>query len=80
MKKHGELSMMVFTTRNFHGHDWNELKKRYKPLALKASTRTDFQSIFNWMLGQVNASHMGMRGGENRLDLHKDKTGLLGLT
>jgi C-terminal processing protease CtpA/Prc len=32
------------------------------------------------MLGQVNASHMGLRGGENRLDLHKDKTGLLGLT
>ena len=32
------------------------------------------------MLGQVNASHMGLRGGENRSDLQKNKTGLLGLT
>lgn len=69
-----------FYDPNFHGHDWKELKNTYKPLAIKASTRLDFQSIFNWMLGQVNASHMGLRGGEDRLDLHKDKTGLLGLT
>ncbi len=69
-----------FYDPKFHGHDWSELKNMYKPLALKASTRLDFQSIFNWMLGQVNASHMGLRGGEDRLDLHKDKTGLLGLT
>ena len=69
-----------FYDPKFHGQNWIELKNIYKPLALKASTRMDFQSIFNWMLGQVNASHMGMRGGENRLDLHKDKTGLLGLS
>ncbi len=69
-----------FYDPEFHGHNWEELKETYKPLALKASTRLDFQSIFNWMLGQVNASHMGLRGGEDRLDLQKDKTGLLGLT
>ena len=69
-----------FYDPNFHGQDWNALKEIYKPLAIKASTRTDFQSIFNWMLGQINASHMGLRGGESRTDLQKDKTGLLGLT
>ncbi len=68
-----------FYDPDFHGHDWKSLKEIYKPLALKASTRIDFQDIFNWMLGQVNASHMGLRGGENRSDLQKDKTGLLGL-
>lgn len=47
---------------------------------MKASTRSDFQAIFNWMLGQINASHMGLRGGEDRSNLQKDKTGLLGLT
>ena len=69
-----------FYDPDFHGHNWNDLKEIYKPLAIKASTRTDFQNIFNWMLGQVNASHMGLRGGENRSDLQKNKTGLLGLT
>ncbi|MEN8125513.1 MAG: S41 family peptidase [Bacteroidota bacterium] len=69
-----------FYDPDFHGQNWESLRDKYKPLAIKASTRTDFQNIFNWMLGQINASHMGLRGGESRSDLQKDKTGLLGLT
>ncbi len=69
-----------FYDPEFHGHDWRKLKEIYRPLALKASTREDFRSIFNWLLGQVNASHMGLRGGKSRAELQKDKTGLLGLT
>jgi tricorn protease len=68
-----------FYDPNFHGQDWEALRKTYKPLAMKASTRTDFQDIFNWMLGQVNASHMGFRVGEYRDDLQRDLTGLLGV-
>jgi tricorn protease len=68
-----------FYDPNFHGQNWDSLKKKYKPLAMKASTRTDFQNIFNWMLGQINASHMGFREGEDREDLQKETTGLLGL-
>lgn len=68
-----------FYDPNFHGQDWNALKKQYKPLAMKASNRTDFQNIFNWMLGQINASHMGFRAGETREDLQKETTGLLGI-
>ncbi|RUA08748.1 MAG: peptidase S41, partial [Flavobacteriia bacterium] len=69
-----------FYDPEFHGHDWKKLKEIYKPLALKASTREDFRSIFNWLLGQVNASHMGLRGGGTRADLQKDQTGLLGIS
>ncbi|AUP77583.1 S41 family peptidase [Flavivirga eckloniae] len=68
-----------FYDPKFHGQSWEGLKKIYKPLAIKASTRTDFQNMFNWMLGQVNASHMGFRSGEQREDLQKENTGLLGL-
>jgi C-terminal processing protease CtpA/Prc/tricorn protease-like protein len=68
-----------FYDPNFHGQDWEGLKKTYKPLAMKASTRRDFQDMFNWMLGQINASHMGFRSGENREDLQRERTGLLGL-
>ena len=68
-----------FYDPNFHGQDWEALKKVYKPLALKASTRIDFQNIFNWLLGQINASHMGFRSGEFREDLQRESTGLLGI-
>jgi len=68
-----------FYDPEFHGQDWNQLKKTYKPLAMKASTRRDFQYIFNLMLGQINASHMGLRGGENREELQRESTGLLGI-
>lgn len=68
-----------FYDSNFHGKSWESLKKIYKPLAMKASTRIDFQNMFNWMLGQVNASHMGYRSGEQRENLQRERTGLLGL-
>lgn len=68
-----------FYDPNFHGQDWNALKNTYKPFAMKASTRIDFQNIFNWMLGQINASHMGFRSGEYREDLERERTGLLGI-
>ncbi|NCP07012.1 MAG: PDZ domain-containing protein, partial [Flavobacteriales bacterium] len=40
---------------------------------------TDFQNIFNLMLGQINASHMGFGVGKDRETLQKETTGLLGL-
>ncbi|WP_340202014.1 S41 family peptidase [Ascidiimonas sp. W6] len=69
-----------FYDPDFHGQDWEALRTQYKPLAMKASTRADFKTIFNWMLGQVNASHMGMYRGEDRAALQKQTTGLLGVS
>ncbi|RED49245.1 S41 family peptidase [Seonamhaeicola aphaedonensis] len=68
-----------FYDSNFHGQDWNSLRKKYEPLAMSASTRNDFQTIFNWMLGQINASHMGLYRLETRADLQSERTGLLGI-
>lgn len=67
-----------FYDPNFHGRDWEALKKQYKPIALNASTDEDFRSIFNWMLGEINASHMGMYG-PNSKKKDQDKTALLGI-
>lgn len=69
-----------FYDPDFHGQDWNLLKEVYRPLAMKASTRRDFMQVFNRMLGQINASHMGMYREEERADLQKDVTGKLGVT
>lgn len=68
-----------FYDPNYHGRNWEELKNQYKPLAMKASTRDDFKAIFNKMLGQINASHMGMYRGENRAEVQRQSTGLLGI-
>lgn len=68
-----------FYDPNHHGQNWTSLKNTYKPLALKASTREDFKYIFNIMLGQINASHMGMYRGEERKELQDETTGILGV-
>lgn len=51
-----------FYDPNFHGVDWVKMKDKYEPICLNASTDNDFRAIFNWMLGEVNASHMGLYG------------------
>ena len=68
-----------FYDPKYHNQDWEELKKTYKPIAMKASTREDFKRVFNQMLGQINASHMGMYRGEERADVQTDRTGRMGV-
>jgi tricorn protease len=68
-----------FYDPKFHGQNWTGLRAAYKPLALKASTKEDFQYIFNLMLGQLNASHMGMYRGENPKETQRQRSGLIGV-
>ncbi|TXG35373.1 S41 family peptidase [Seonamhaeicola maritimus] len=68
-----------FYDPKFHGQNWNSLRKQYEPLALGASTRADFQTMFNRMLGQINASHMGLYRVETRNQTQRESTGLLGI-
>lgn len=69
-----------FYDPKFHGQNWTALKDKYMPLALKASTREDFSSIYNQMLGQLNSSHMGYRGGDNQKETQHQHTGQLGIS
>ncbi|MEO9571298.1 MAG: S41 family peptidase [Polaribacter sp.] len=69
---------MGFYDPNFHGYDWSGLVKKYQPLALKASTAQDYSFVFNTLLGQLNASHMGYRAGAPERT-NSDQIGLLGL-
>ncbi|MEM6964435.1 MAG: S41 family peptidase [Bacteroidota bacterium] len=68
-----------FYDPNFHGRDWNQLRKKYLDRCMQASTRQDFQFFYNEMLGQLDASHMGLRGGSPEEDLQRERTGLLGI-
>jgi C-terminal processing protease CtpA/Prc/tricorn protease-like protein len=66
-----------FYDPDFHGRDFQALKKQYKPIAMKASTKQDFRDMFNEMLGQINASHMGLYG-RNREDVQRTRSGKIG--
>jgi len=67
-----------FYDPEFHGRDWSGLKDKFKPYCMEASTKTDFMYMYNIMLGQVNASHMGLRG-KDREKIQAERTGLLGI-
>jgi C-terminal processing protease CtpA/Prc/Tol biopolymer transport system component len=49
----------MFYDPSFHGHDWRGSLDKWKPAAMLASTREDYGEMVNWMLGEMNASHMG---------------------
>lgn len=67
-----------FYDPNFHGQDWTALKAKYKPRAMAASTTQDFRDMFNLMLGELNASHMGLYGSDPE-ETQKENVGLLGI-
>ncbi len=67
-----------FYDPEYHGQNWNALKEKYKPYCMFASTKTDFMYMYNNMLGQLNASHMGLYG-QDREKTQSEQTGLLGI-
>ncbi|MEE9460230.1 MAG: S41 family peptidase [Bacteroidales bacterium] len=67
-----------FYDPEFHGRDWDGLKAKFKPYCMEASTKTDFMYMYNIMLGQLNASHMGLYG-RDREKIQSERTGFLGI-
>ncbi len=66
-----------FYDPQFHGQDFAALRKKYRPRALAASTQQEFRLQFNEMIGQLDASHMGMNGS-NPEETQRERTGLIG--
>lgn len=67
-----------FYDPNFHGRDWLALKNKYKERCLEASTEEDFREMFNYMLGELNSSHMGFNNS-SRSETQRESTGMLGV-
>ena len=74
----GRALQQGFYDPNFHGDDWDSLRTKYRPWALKASTTRDFQDAVNLMLGELNASHMGY-AGDDRAETQTERTGRIGV-
>lgn len=48
-----------FYDNNFHGTDWNKVKKMYEKYLPFVKSRFNLRILLNDMLGELNSSHMG---------------------
>ena len=51
-----------FYDDNFHGVDWNAVKTTYEPLISGARTVDEMRRLMAMMVGELNASHLGVFG------------------
>jgi tricorn protease len=52
-----------FYDDKFHGVDWNAVKAEYAPRIAGAQTPDEMRRLLNLMVGELNASHMGVAAG-----------------
>jgi C-terminal processing protease CtpA/Prc len=52
-----------FYDEKFHGVDWNAVKTTYEPMIAAARTGDEMRRLMNMMVGELNASHLGVFGG-----------------
>jgi Tol biopolymer transport system component/C-terminal processing protease CtpA/Prc len=51
-----------FYDQNFHGLDWQAIRKEYEPRLRGAHTPDEMRRLINLMVGELNASHLGISG------------------
>ncbi|WP_247232945.1 S41 family peptidase [Telluribacter sp. SYSU D00476] len=49
-----------FYSETFHGTNWKAIRDRYATFLPHLTNRDDFRTLFNDMLGELNASHLGL--------------------
>jgi len=51
-----------FYDDKYHGADWNAVEKTYEPLVAGARTTDEMRRLMSLMVGELNASHLGVQG------------------
>jgi tricorn protease len=51
-----------FYDESFHGIDWGAIRTRYAPMAYAAATPDELRRALALMVGELNASHLGVSG------------------
>lgn len=64
-----------FYDPKFHGVDWKRMKEKYRPWVFEVSHSEDFYDLIRLMIGELNASHLGIRGPRKE----NVQTGMLGV-
>lgn len=66
-----------FYDANLHGVDWRLVRQRYRPLLAQIQSRGDLTVLLGEMIGELNAGHAYVGGGD-RPKVDRVKLGLLG--
>jgi tricorn protease len=66
----------TFYDAKHHGADWNAVRAKYQPLMAHVAQKEDLYALVSLMLGELNASHLGISG---KLPLPDEYTADLGL-
>lgn len=56
-----------FYDEAYNNKDWYAMRAKYRPIAAECLGAAEFSELMNMMLGELNASHMGHRGGSDPL-------------
>jgi tricorn protease len=51
-----------FYDATFHGQDWNAVRAKYRPLVKHVAMKEDLYALLYHMMGELNASHLGVVG------------------
>lgn len=51
-----------FYDPNYHGVNWNAVQQTYEPLARGSRNMDELRRLMNMMVGELNASHLGVSG------------------
>ncbi len=51
-----------FYDAHHHGTDWKAVREKYLPLVAHTATREDLYALVSLMMGELNASHLGISG------------------
>ena len=60
------------------GLDWKQVEKKYAPLLARVTHRSELNDVFAQMMGELNALHSQVRGGEMPADKNAAKAAMLG--
>jgi len=67
-----------FFDKDMRGLDWDATKKKYQPLLSRITDRYELNDIFRQMMGELNALHSQVYGGDVAKDEQQAKTASLG--
>lgn len=66
-----------FYDDKFHGADWNAIRAKYRPLVSHCALKEDLYSLIALMLGELNASHLGISGNLGQPEQQTAELGLI---
>jgi len=69
-----------FYDKNLHGVDWKKIGKKYEARLPYVRTRQELNILIEEMVGELNASHQGARGGDYGVKLPSYNVGYIGAT